>query len=193
MSVIIRTCLLLFFLVGSLRPGYTQDQMAATQGEAETYSQTYVARYRRELTDVWWQSEKHSLALAEQMPAEYYPFRLTDSTMTFSEQWRHCILYTCNQLSERLGLENPYQRRTLPTQMTKDQVLTELKAFYTHVQACIVTLPVHQFYRMTAFPDGLIPGWRLFFAMENHIIYHRGQCEVYLRLKGITPKSYDGW
>ncbi|WP_080054219.1 hypothetical protein [Spirosoma aerolatum] len=54
MTVLIRTCLLLVFLVGLLRPGYAQDQMDANQGEADTYSQTYVARLRRELITLVW-------------------------------------------------------------------------------------------------------------------------------------------
>ncbi|MCU0354066.1 MAG: DinB family protein [Cytophagales bacterium] len=29
--------------------------------------------------------------------------------------------------------------------------------------------------------------------MENHIIHHRGQAIVYLRLKGIRPEGYVGW
>ncbi|RZM10040.1 MAG: DinB family protein, partial [Pedobacter sp.] len=30
-------------------------------------------------------------------------------------------------------------------------------------------------------------------AMDNHIIHHRGQCMVYLRMNGITPEGYLGW
>jgi uncharacterized damage-inducible protein DinB len=29
--------------------------------------------------------------------------------------------------------------------------------------------------------------------MENHIIHHRGQAIVYLRLNGVKPKGYFGW
>jgi uncharacterized damage-inducible protein DinB len=43
------------------------------------------------------------------------------------------------------------------------------------------------------FAGDTIPVWRLFYAMENHIIHHRGQCVVYLRLKGVVPKGFYGW
>jgi len=194
---------ILFFIVVWLSVGYLSTNAQSTSpakqptarpvGELDTYSPADVARLRKELADAWRQSEKYSLVIAEQMPAEHYFFRSTDSTMTFAEQWRHCMIYTCNQLSGRLDVENPYKGKKPPIQMPKEQILRELKTFYAHVQRSIETLPVPKLYEMTAFPDGSIPGWRLFYALENHIIHHRGQCIVYLRLKGIHPKGYFGW
>jgi uncharacterized damage-inducible protein DinB len=38
-----------------------------------------------------------------------------------------------------------------------------------------------------------IPAWRMFTIVENHLIHHRGQTIVYLRLNNIVPKGYFGW
>jgi uncharacterized damage-inducible protein DinB len=40
--------------------------------------------------------------------------------------------------------------------------------------------------------EGGMPNGRLRYALENHIIHHRGQCVVYLQLWGITPVGYLG-
>jgi len=190
----VTTWLFVSFLSANAQTTPTPSQRTMQPiGESDTYNRADVARLRRELADAWRQSEKYSLVIAEQMPAEYYFFRSTDSTMTFSEQWRHCMIYTCNQLSGRLDVDNPYKGKKPPVQMPKEQILSELKMFYAHVQRSIETLPVPKLYEMTTLPDGDIPGWRLFYALENHIIHHRGQCIVYLRLKGIHPKGYFGW
>jgi len=39
-------------------------------------------------------------------------------------------------------------------------------------------------------PDGRLPGREILLAMYVHVAHHRGQAEVYLRDKGITPPSY---
>ncbi|WP_080056384.1 DinB family protein [Spirosoma aerolatum] len=160
---------------------------------AQRSPETSTAQLRQELIDAFNVSEKYSLKICEQMPAEHYNFRSTDSTMTFAEQWRHCCIYTSNQLAGRLGIESPYKTRKLPKVMTKEQIMAEVKSLYEFIRQTIKMLPESKLYEKTDFSNGAIPGWRLIYAMENHIIHHRGQCIVYLRLKGIVPESYYGW
>ncbi|MBC7891926.1 MAG: DinB family protein [Sphingobacteriaceae bacterium] len=154
---------------------------------------TEAGRIRQELLQAWAMSERTTLVTAEQMPAEGYEFKYTPEAMTFAEQWRHCCLFTAGQLAGRLGVINPYETRKLPKVMNKAQVLDELKTLYAFVRQTIETVPDAKLVEMGDFMGGKIPNWRLLYAMENHIIHHRGQCIVYLRLKGITPEGYLGW
>jgi uncharacterized damage-inducible protein DinB len=39
-------------------------------------------------------------------------------------------------------------------------------------------------------PDGRLNGRELLLAMYVHMAHHRGQQEVYLRIKGIAPPQY---
>ena len=64
---------------------------------------------------------------------------------------------------------------------------------YTYVRQSIEELTSEQLLAKCEFAGDAIPVWRLFYAMENHIIHHRGQCVVYLRLNGAIPKGYYGW
>ncbi|WP_045803456.1 DinB family protein [Flagellimonas lutaonensis] len=151
------------------------------------------AKLKEELIAAWVRSEEMTLTNVEQMPPELFTFKYTPEAMSFSEQWRHCVIYTCGQLADRAGIENPYENVKLPVQMPKEDVIKELKNMYAHVRKSISELSNEKLLSDCEFAGETIPIWRLFYAMENHIIHHRGQCVVYLRLKGVVPKGYYGW
>ena len=148
---------------------------------------------KKELKTAWLRSEEMTLTNMEQMPPELFTFKYTDEAMTFSEQWRHCVIYTCGQLASRTGIANPYKDIKLPVQMPKEDVISEIKKMYAFVRQSIEELSMEQLMEKSDFAGDDIPIWRLFYALENHIIHHRGQCVVYLRLKGVIPKGYYGW
>lgn len=152
-----------------------------------------LTQLEEELIAAWAKSEEMTLANVEQMPPEYFTFKYTPEAMSFAEQWRHCVIYTCGQLAGRAGIENPYENVKLPVQMAKESVIEELKNMYAHVRKSILELSYERLLSDCEFAGDTIPVWRLFYAMENHIIHHRGQCVVYLRLKGVIPKGYYGW
>jgi len=148
---------------------------------------------RQELAKAWKRSETMTMTNIEQMPADIFTFKYTEEAMTFSEQWRHCVVYTCGQLSSRADITNPYENIKLPVQMPKEDVTREIKNMYAFVQKAIGELPTEKLFSKCSFAGDDIPIWRLIYALENHIIHHRGQCIVYLRLNGVTPKGYYGW
>lgn len=156
-------------------------------------AQNRTAELRQELIDAFDMSEKYSLKICDQMPAEFYQFRATDSVMTFAEQWRHCVIFSINQIAGRTGVVNPLKERKLLKVMNKEQVMSEVKAMYAFIRKTVNELPEAKLYEKTGFTNGEIPMWRLIYAVENHIIHHRGQVIVYLRLKNIVPEGYVGW
>ncbi len=152
-----------------------------------------VKSLRQELKAAWLRSETMTLANVEQMPPEFFTFKYTKEAMSFAEQWRHCVIYTCGQLAGRAGIKNPYEDVKLPVQMPKDDVIQELKNMYAFIRKSIEELSDRQLLANCDFAGDTIPLWRLFYALENHIIHHRGQCVVYLRLNGVVPKGFYGW
>ena len=148
---------------------------------------------RQELKAAWLRSETMTLTNVEQMPADFFTFKYTDEAMTFAEQWRHCVIFTCGQLAGHAGITNPYENVKLPVQMPKNDVISELKNMYTFVRQSIEELSDEKLLANCDFAGDTIPVWRLFYALENHIIHHRGQCVVYLRLNGVVPKGFYGW
>ena len=152
-------------------------------------------KLREELTAAWLRSESITLTSMEQMPPEFYTFQYTPEAMTFSEQWRHCVMFTCGQLAVRTGIYNPYDKDVikLPVQMPKERVIKEIKSMYAFIRKTIQELPTETLYADCEFAGDTIPIWRLLYALESHIVHHRGQCVVYLRLNGVVPKGFYGW
>lgn len=166
--------------------------LAPVAGWPGSTEEDEAARIRQELAEAWRQSEVMTLKIIEQMPPEAFGFRYTPGAMSFGEQFRHCVIFTSNQLAGRLGVTSPLKGRKLPVELPKADVLAEVRGLYAFVQETIRTLPTEKLFAKTDFPTP-IPNWRLLYAMENHLIHHRGQAVVYLRLKGITPEGYFGW
>lgn len=155
-----------------------------------------VSTKRKELLQAWKASQNYTLKIVNQMPDEYFNFKYTPEAMTFAEQWRHCAIFTCGQLAGQFNLkDNPYEGKSKPppVKMNKKAVVRELNIMYEYVFKVIKKLPEKDLYALIDFAGDTISGWRLIYAMENHIIHHRGQCIVYLRLKGTTPIGYVGW
>jgi uncharacterized damage-inducible protein DinB len=42
-----------------------------------------------------------------------------------------------------------------------------------------------------AVEDGQMRGWDVVMLSLDHSTHHRAQCEMYLRVKGITPTQYE--
>jgi hypothetical protein len=176
------------FLATSLLPTTALAHPASIDLESQAQ------RVRRELLEAFARSEQLTLITATQMPAQAYDFKYTPEAMSFAEQWRHCCEFTTTLLSARLGIDNPYKNgRDLAKALTKQQVLEEVKALYAFMRQTITTIPDAKLFEQAEFVGGKIPNWRYLYAMDNHIIHHRGQCMVYLRLKGVTPEGYLGW
>ncbi|MEM6737269.1 MAG: DinB family protein [Bacteroidota bacterium] len=180
--------------IGGCKPDKGKENSVSLAGNTSLLEKAEPAlALRQELQAAWNRSETMTLTNVEQMPSEFFAFKYTDEAMTFSEQWRHCVIYTCGQLAGRTGVENPYEDINLPVQMPKADVIKELKNMYAFVQKSVEELSDEKLLMDCEFAGDTIPIWRLFYALENHIIHHRGQCVVYLRLNGITPKGFYGW
>ncbi|MEL6193880.1 MAG: DinB family protein [Bacteroidota bacterium] len=182
----------LFSIVGC-QPDSNKSQAVALAGNVSSLEENSVNKLKEELKAAWLRSETMTLTNVEQMPEESFLFKYTEEAMTFSEQWRHCVVYTCGQLAGRADIPNPYEDVKLPVQMPKADVIKELKNMYAFVRQTIESLPEEKLMADCDFAGDTIPIWRLIYALENHIIHHRGQCVVYLRLSGIKPKGFYGW
>ena len=152
-----------------------------------------IDKLKSEMVNAWERSETMTLTSMEQMPPESYEFKYTKEAMTFTEQWRHCVKFTCGQLAGCTRLQNPYKDVDLPVQMPKNDIISEIKNMYAFVRKSIMDMSAEELMADCDFAGDVIPVWRLFYALENHIIHHRGQCVVYLRLSGVIPKGYYGW
>jgi uncharacterized damage-inducible protein DinB len=152
-----------------------------------------LSSFLEEFTPAWKNSEKYTLTIFEQMPESKLDWRYTPESFTFRAQFMHCIVFTSSQLSGRLGVKDPYETKSDWKSMTKSQMAQELRNFYAWVLKVLADAKPQQLTQMEGYVGEDIPIWRVFYALENHIIHHRGQAICYLRLNGITPEGYYGW
>lgn len=153
--------------------------------------------FRAEFKQAWASSEKYTFELFEQMPENLLDWKYTPESFSYRMQFVHCIIFNSAQLASRLEIKDIFDERTMKggywKNRSKKQLLKDLKEFYDWVLKVLDTTPDQKLSEMTSFGSEDIPLWRLFYALENHIIHHRGQVICYLRLNGITPIGYVGW
>ncbi len=149
--------------------------------------------FQNEFKQAWKRSQEYTLAIFNQMPEEHLNFKPMPEMFSFRMQFVHCMIYTTAQLASRVGVTDPYETTQGWNQRSKADVAGELTRFYAWVQQTVAGLKPEQLSKMEDFVGEAITGRQLCYALENHIIHHRGQGIVYLRLKGITPEGYFGW
>ncbi|MBC8110246.1 MAG: DinB family protein [Verrucomicrobia bacterium] len=151
--------------------------------------------FKEEFFSAWQRSEIYTLTVFNQMPEEYFDFRYTPEAFSFRTQFVHCITFTAAQLSGRFAVKNPYEEKKKEywSKLSKKEIEAEISGFYAWVKAFVSEAKSDWLTAKEDFAGGKIPKWRFLYAMENHIIHHRGQAIVYLRLKGIIPEGYIGW
>ncbi len=75
----------------------------------------------------------------------------------------------------------------------KAQIKAALNGMYDFIDSLAQNLPdsiLQQDIELLRKPT---QAWRVFQAIENHTIHHRGQALIYMRLNDITPPGYAGW
>lgn len=151
--------------------------------------------FKTEFASAWERSEIYTLKLFNQVTPELLDFKYTPESFSFRTQFVHCMVFNSLQLCGRLSLPNPYKEKNNShwAALSKEQLAAELKDFYKWVANLVKEADAKTLLKEHGFSGGPIPMWRMFYAMENHIIHHRGQALCYLRLNGITPEGFVGW
>jgi uncharacterized damage-inducible protein DinB len=129
---------------------------------------------------------KLSVAVAEAMPPEQYPFRPDPGSMTFGELMAHIASTNYAFCAGLKDVDTP----AFPSPADKDAVVKFLSSSFDYCSSIIPNLTDDQLNKVHNSPDGRLPGREVLLAMFAHVAHHRGQAEIYLRDKGIKPPSY---
>lgn len=138
-------------------------------------------------------SKAYTLAIIDLMPDSLMGYRPTEEVMSFSQHFRHSAFFTCSQLANRAGFENPYEEYRPKVDLDREGLLKEVNRMYAYMEMVLDSMADEQLEMEVEFGKDGIPAWKLFDIVENHIIHHRGACIVYLRMNGITPIGYFGY
>jgi uncharacterized damage-inducible protein DinB len=127
-----------------------------------------------------------SVAVAQAMPPEQYASRPDPGSMSFGELMSHIA---STNYAFCAGLKDS-TTPSMPSPTDKEGIVKFLSSSFEYCSEIVPHLTEEQLTKVHNSPDGRLPGREVMLAMYVHVAHHRGQAEVYLRDKGITPPSY---
>ena len=142
----------------------------------------------------WQIQKKFTVAVAAKMPAADYDFKATPEERSFGEQMVHIAGALFARFSEISGIEPA--RSPIPKTITKEFTILWLNQSFDYVIQVLPKLTDEQLSNarfkvdFDGRPGPEINGRDMIMNIFVHVAHHRAQCEVYLRLKGITPPDY---
>src|SRR5579864_102735 len=143
----------------------------------------------------WQISKQFTIDVANAMPAEFYSFKPNPDEMTFGEQMIHIAGSNVFRFNQITGVQPPFAFDPgKPPASDKQNVLKVLNQSFDYVIDVLPKITPEQLQRTWH-----IPSWKgrndpdgraMILNMFVHTAHHRAQCEVYMRVKGITPPQY---
>ena len=135
----------------------------------------------------WQISKEFTLAVAEAMPAEYYNFKPNPEEMSFGELMSHIA----QSNSEAFANVADIEPLAAPSGYDKKTVIKFLNGSFDWCAKEFAALTPAQFDRMINIGEGRqATGIEVLCWAFTDTAHHRGQAEVYLRVKNIKPPRY---
>ena len=135
----------------------------------------------------WQASKDFSIAVANAMPDDGYDFHATAAEMSYGEQMNHIALADANYCSAAIGAETPLAKSE---DNQKTAAIQNLNMAYDYCIAGIEKMTDTDLLKPLTRNHRTTTAYELYWGAFTHAAHHRGQAEVYLRLKGVTPPSY---
>ena len=143
-----------------------------------------------ELINHWENSKALSLAVAAAMPEESYSFRgAGEPEMSFGGQMNHIAAGNGSYCASAIGSKSPIGK-TKPEDDVKATATKNLTTAYDYCIDGLKEMTDADLQTKVKRGNAEVTKFELFWGGFTHAAHHRGQAEVYLRLKGVTPPAY---
>jgi uncharacterized damage-inducible protein DinB len=147
----------------------------------------------------WKVSGELTLAVANAMPADGYTFRATPVEMSFGELMAHIAAADRGACANASGLTAPalfpqisaWSKDSLKVDVDKETAVQFLKETFEFCGRAITEMPANRVNTVVGPPNRNLTGEEWLWSYFTHTAHHRGQAEVYLRLKDIKPPDYE--
>ncbi len=144
----------------------------------------------------WQVAKEFTLAVAEAMPAEAYDFKPNPEELSFGQLMVHIAAQNSDSCASATGTQAPpaiksvLERRVTP-ETDKQTAIKLLTISFDKCAKELDAMPPEQWnkevYKFQGQP--VLAGEALWYTF-THTAHHRGQAEVYLRLKNIKPPAW---
>jgi uncharacterized damage-inducible protein DinB len=146
----------------------------------------------------WKTSGEFTLAVAKAMPGESYTFRPNPEEMNFGQLMAHIAGVNINACGNASGLTKPaippkiteWAKSTTKVDVDRDTALQFLADSFEYCNKAVASMTPERLDTVVGPPARNLTGFEWLWAYFTHTAHHRGQAEVYLRVKGIKPPDY---
>jgi uncharacterized damage-inducible protein DinB len=128
-----------------------------------------------------------TLAVANAMPDADYGFKATDAEMSFGQQINHIATSNANYCAAGLETKSPFGKLD---DNSKTAAVRNVNTAFDFCMDGLKKLTDSGLTKLTGTAPRQATVFERFWGGFTHTAHHRGQVEVYLRLKGITPPQY---
>jgi uncharacterized damage-inducible protein DinB len=162
-----------------------QDQPAAPP-QTTASDKPFVESFERR----WSAAKDLAVAVADAMPAESYDFKPVPAEMNFGEQILHIAQANYGKCAVIADVKSPSSGPAEGTKIEKDAAVRDLAASFDYCTKILDEFDATKLFQMRAWGTGRFSTMDMMLGLMVHMAHHRGQAEVYLRAKGITPPKY---
>ncbi|HEY7305074.1 MAG TPA: DinB family protein [Bryobacteraceae bacterium] len=146
----------------------------------------------------WKTSGEFTIAVARSMPAESYNFRPHLEEMTFGQLMRHIAAVNLQGCAYASGMTLP----TLPpkiAELAKDKgdvdiekatAIEFLNDSFAFCNKAVASMSPDRINTVVGPPASHLTGFEWLWSDFTHTAHHRGQAQIYLRVKGVKPPDY---
>lgn len=146
----------------------------------------------------WKTSGEFTIAVADTMPAESYNFRPNPEEMSFGQLMAHIAAVNLNACTNASGMTKPalppkiaeWSKDTKKVEVDKETAMQFLKDSFDFCNQAVAGMTPSRMDTVVGPANRNLTGFEWLWAYFTHTAHHRGQAEVYLRVKGIKPPDY---
>jgi hypothetical protein len=145
----------------------------------------------------WKVTSDFTIAVAKKMPADSYSFRPVPEELSFSQLMIQIGVANVSACSFASGMARP----AIPAKLSqalkdekvdgdKDTVVQFLSDTFDFCNKAVASMTPEKLNAMVGPETRKMTAFEWLWAYFTHTAHHRGQAEVYLRVKGIKPPDY---
>jgi hypothetical protein len=144
----------------------------------------------------WKTSGDFTIAVAKLMPADSYGFKPVPDELTFGQvliQVGRANLGACALAGGTKRPDVPpalVEEESGKREADKDSIVQFLSNSFDFCNQAVANITPEKLDAVVGPPNRKMTGFEWLWAYFTHTAHHRGQLEVYLRLKGIKPPEY---
>jgi uncharacterized damage-inducible protein DinB len=163
-----------------------QDQSIAQTPQASAANKQFIESFEKR----WSAAKDLAVAVADAMPAESYDFKPAPAEMSFGEQILHIAQANYGKCAVIAEVKSPYPEPAEGVKTEKAAAVKDLAASFDYCTKTLDDFDTAKLFQVRVWGNGRFSPMDMMLGLMVHMAHHRGQAEVYLRAKGITPPKY---